>query len=133
MPSKITASMPASRSTEAIMRGVTAVNKRETNSITERDETDCENREASDIEQDDDEDDDGPSVTKQASTSKKRKGPRLIAPVIKKQKTQPPATQRQSKPRTSRTKPTVKEQWQVKLDEDKRPLPWDKPEIWAEV
>ena len=117
----------------------------------ECEEADNEN-DVPEVAQDDDEDDnesDKPSQSKQkhqkgtsAKLSRKRKadtsggkkaaGSGLAPPAKKKQKVNKPTTNRQRKAGTSKPK-TAKERFQAASAEDTRPLPWGRPEVWADV
>ena len=119
--------------------------------FSECEEADNENDDNPEIAQDNGEDDESniPLQPKQkrrkgtsAKVSRKRKadpssgkaaaGSGLVPPAKKKQKVNKPTTKRQSKAGNSKPK-TAKERFQAASTEDKRPLPWGQPEVWADV
>lgn len=66
--------------------------------------------------------------------SRKRKAATSSAPPpTKKQKVDSPTSTRQRKAAGKRKVKTAKEKFLAASAEDKRPLPWGEPEVWAEV
>ena len=121
-------------------------------SFSECEEADDENDDNPEVAQDNDEDEDEsnkplpPKQKRRKSTSakvsrkrkadtsggKKAAGSGLAPPAKKKQKVNKPTTKRQRKAGNSKPK-TAKERFQAASTEDKRPLPWGQPEVWADV